>query len=195
MIATELEKNAQIFTVPDALTAEQCSQLIELFEMHPEDQQAGVAGTNGGMVKPDVKQSTDTMIRQQPHWQDADAMLFNSLVAGLEALKKEVYYFSNADFGDAGYQIQRTNPGQFYRWHIDTDMYMRDRRVLSVLWYLNTLEEGQGGRTRFLNQDLAITPEAGTLVFFPPYHTHTHQGEALKYGQKYIAITWMILPE
>jgi len=53
---------------------------------------------------------------------------------------------------------------------------------------LNSLGN-QGGETEFEYQDLKIIPQAGKLVFFPPFWTHRHRGKVLQHGSRYIAVT------
>jgi hypothetical protein len=40
-------------------------------------------------------------------------------------------------------------------------------------------------------QNLAVQPQCGKLVLFPPFWTHIHRGATLEQGVKYIATTWV----
>lgn len=40
-------------------------------------------------------------------------------------------------------------------------------RILTVMIYLNTLEEGKGGETYFPELDLKIRPQLGRVLFWP----------------------------
>ena len=57
-----------------------------------------------------------------------------------------------------GYAIQRTDPGEFYHWHIDGGSHEFAMRQLVAIWYLNTLDH-QGGETEFQYQEIRITPD------------------------------------
>ena len=59
--------------------------------------------------------------------------------------------------------------------------------------YLNTVDEG--GKTEFKYQDLAIKPEAGTLLIWPAAYTHVHRANPDLVGKKYIATGWFVYPE
>jgi Rps23 Pro-64 3,4-dihydroxylase Tpa1-like proline 4-hydroxylase len=103
---------------------------------------------------------------------------------------RERYPFFKGPFKDMGYAVQRTNPGEFYHWHIDGGSHEFSQRQLVAVWYLNDVP-GPGGTTEFLFQDIKIKPEAGKLVLFPPFWTHEHRGAMLEQGVKYIATTWV----
>ena len=87
-------------------------------------------------------------------------------------------------------RIQKYEPTQGYHmWHCDAAGVYTSRRMAVVTLYLNTVEEG--GETEFLYQRTRITPELGTLVFFPAGWTHTHRGNPTLKGNKYIITTWL----
>ena len=90
-----------------------------------------------------------------------------------------------------GYGIQRTLPGEFYHWHIDSGSHQFSQRQLVAIWYLNDVA-GPGGETEFLFQDVKIKPQQGKLLLFPPFWTHEHRGVELQAGVKYIATTWVV---
>lgn len=194
-VITEVKEGFGVYEIANALSPAECQHLIDTFETHPEDQYQGVAGPGVDLA---VKRSKDMVIREQDYCQEADRVLFKSLSVGLKLLGTKNEFFHKHTVDDNGYQIQRTNPGEFYHWHYDNDApngSLTQSRVMVAIWYLNTLEDRQGGRTQFKHQKLSIVPEAGKLIFFPPYHTHVHRCETLAYGQKYIATTWMVRAE
>jgi len=87
-------------------------------------------------------------------------------------------------------RIQKYKPSQGYHmWHCDATGVEINRRVLVVMLYLNTIEEG--GETEFLYQSRRISPVQGTLVFFPPAWTHTHRGNPPLKGTKYVMVSWL----
>jgi len=109
----------------------------------------------------------------------------------LARLKREIEFFQGP-FKDMGYAIQRTEPGQFYHWHIDGGSHEFSYRQLVAIFYLNDLSEDQGGGTEFFYQDVSIKPETGKLILFPPFWTHKHRGKEVISGKKYIATTWVV---
>jgi 2OG-Fe(II) oxygenase superfamily len=71
--------------------------------------------------------------------------------------------------------VTKYDPGAVFAVHGDASPTLGSewsdkggQRVATVICYLNTLEHGQGGETRFDKLQIAVAPQAGTaLVFFP----------------------------
>jgi hypothetical protein len=185
----EVKPNTFIFEIPNALPGELCDEMIRRFEEKKEQQYLGRIGQ---MVEEDrsIKRSTDLVVSGKEDWKDIDNILFRSLGFAMRVMKEKYPYF-NGPFKDMGYAIQRTNPGEFYHWHIDGGSHEFSQRQLVAVWYLNDVP-GPGGETEFLFQDVKIKPEKGKLLLFPPFWTHEHRGATLEKGVKYIATTWVV---
>ena len=130
------------------------------------------------------------MTSGKENWKDLDKELFRSLGIAIQEFR-ENYPFFKGPFKDNGYAIQRTDPGEFYHWHIDGGSHEFSQRQLVAVWYLNDVD-GPGGETEFSYQNIKIKPEAGKLCLFPPFWTHEHRGVTLEKGVKYIATTWVV---
>ena len=185
----ELKPGSFVFEKSNALAKDICDEIMRRFEISIEDQYPGRIGQDIELEE-SIKRSTDLVLSGKPHWEDLDRELFRSLNRALSEFKQSFPYF-DGPFKDMGYAIQRTNPGEYYHWHIDGGSHEFSQRQLVAIWYLNSLGN-QGGETEFEYQDLKITPEAGKLVLFPPFWTHRHRGKILQHGSKYIATTWVV---
>lgn len=185
----EVKSGTFIFEFNDSIDKSKCEEMIERFEKSKDEHYKGRIGQNM-KEDPDVKRSTDMVISGKDNWKDIDELLFTSLSKALSALKKE-YDFFKGSFKDVGYAIQRTEPGEFFNWHIDSGSHQLSDRQLVAIWYLNDVS-GPGGETEFLNQDVKIKPEIGKLILFPPFWTHEHRGVKLQNGIKYIVTTWIV---
>jgi len=185
----EVKPGSFIFEKTESLPLDVCREMIDRFEKHGDEQYPGRIGQT--MDHDDsIKRSTDLVLSGKSHWQDLDRELFRALNQALAEFK-QTYQFFDGPFKDMGYAIQRTNPGEYYHWHIDGGSHEFAMRQLVAIWNLNTLNN-QGGETEFQYQDVKIIPEAGKLVLFPPFWTHLHRGNTLKSGSKYIATTWVV---
>ena len=186
---TEIKENTFIFEKRLAMPIDVCREMIRRFERHEDEQYEGRIGQ---VVYKDqrVKKSTDLVVSGKPHWKDIDRALFHSLGLAMKELR-ETYPYFKGPFKDVGYAIQRTNPGEYYHWHIDGGSHDFSQRQLVAVWYLNGVE-GPGGETEFFCQKVRIKPEAGKLLLFPPFWTHEHRGVTLQRGVKYIATTWVV---
>lgn len=185
----EVKPHTFIFEQTRALALDICTEMMRRFEEHTGEQYAGRIGQT---VQEDqgIKRSTDLVVSGKAHWKDIDSELFRSLGLAIREFRESYPYFKGP-FKDSGYAIQRTNPGEFYHWHIDGGSHEFSQRQLVAVWYLNDVP-GPGGTTDFSFQDVKIRPEAGKLLLFPPFWTHEHRGATLQQGIKYIATTWVV---
>lgn len=186
---TEVKPGSFIFTQPEALAADICAEMIERFERREEDQYPGRVGQTREEDF-SVKRSTDLVVSGNPHWKDIDRELFRSLSRALREFSQRFPFFGGP-FKDNGYAIQRTEPGEYYHWHIDGGSHEFAERQLVAIWYLNSLVDA-GGETEFEYQQVEIQPETGKLLLFPPFWTHRHRGVPPQSETKYIATTWVV---
>ena len=185
----EVEPGSFVFEKKNALAADICREMIERFEHHVDEQYPGRIGQTM-QLDDSIKRSTDLVISGKQHWRDLDRELFRSLNRALSEFKQYFPFFAGP-FKDNGYALQRTDPGEFYHWHIDGGSHDFAMRQLVALWYLNDLQD-EGGQTEFKYQAVQVQPETGKLVLFPPFWTHLHRGKTLQGGRKYIATTWVV---
>lgn len=178
-----------IYTRQGALAGDICTEIIDRFESSAADQYPGRVGQTHE-ENFDVKRSTDLVVSGNPKWKDIDRELFRSLSHALRDFSAQFPYFGGP-FKDNGYAIQRTHPGEFYHWHIDSGSHEFAERQLVAIWYLNSLQDS-GGETEFEYQQVEVRPEAGKLLLFPPFWTHRHRGKPPLSETKYIATTWVV---
>ena len=175
-----------IYTKKEALPKSFCDNVIDKFEKDERKRQGQV----GGGVHLDIKRSCDLSISDLVDWKSFDEAFFRSLNEGL----KDYHYFIPAEFrdykaisidgNDTGYQIQKTQPEDFYIWHHDN---MTDRK-LTFIWYLNDIKDG--GYTEFID-GTRIKPEVGKLVIFPASWEFLHRGVPPKSEDKYLCTGWV----
>jgi hypothetical protein len=186
---TEVKEHSFIFEKQRALPIDVCNEMVRRFEEYADEQYAGRIGQLVQQDR-DIKRSTDLVVSGKSHWKDIDRALFRSLGLAMQELRETFPYFKGP-FKDVGYAIQRTDPGEFYHWHIDGGSHEFSQRQLVAVWYLNDVA-GPGGETEFSFQGVRIRPKAGKLLLFPPFWTHEHRGVTLQAGVKYIATTWVV---
>jgi len=185
----EVKPGSFIFEKSHSLPADVCAEMIRRFEHHRDDQYQGRIGQQAGLDT-GIKKSTDMVISGKDSWRDIDKTLFQTLGIAVREFR-EAFAFFNGPFKDMGYAVQRTEPGEFYHWHIDGGSHEFADRQLVAVWYLNDVA-GPGGETEFLYQQVTIKPQQGKLLLFPPFWTHEHRGVTLQQGAKYIATTWVV---
>lgn len=179
-----------VYEIRNNLSSKVCQAIIDKFEDDPRK----APGKTLRGVAPEIKRSTDLRISQLAEWKDIDTTLFECLDAGL---KEYIQYIKQlikdtdpdnilltfSSIKDSGYQIQRVKEGEFYVWHHDGDN--NEKRLITFIWYLNTLELEDGGTTDFFCGK-SVQPLEGTLVFFPATWTYIHCGKKVIGQTKYI---------
>lgn len=80
--------------------------------------------------------------------------------------------------------VTRYDPGAFFARHGDASptrgSEWKDtggQRVVTCICYLNTLKDGEGGETYFDKLDLAVSPQAGSALFFYPSDAQTWKAD------------------
>lgn len=176
-----------IYIKKDALPESFCYNVIEKFEQDSRKNQGAV----GGGINLDIKRSCDLNISDLDDWDSFDLVFYENLVKELENYRNfvpDLYRKTGASEElsgeDTGYQIQRTQPKDFYDWHHD---YM-GTRVLTFIWYLNDIEND--GYTEFID-GTKIQPETGKFVIFPATWNYMHRGVSPKDKTKYLCTGWI----
>jgi len=185
----EASPTSQIYIAERALNKELCRSIIDRFEAAKDEQYQGRVGQMES-ENLEIKKSTDLVISGKPHWKDIDQALFSSLAQGISFMRQNHPFFGGR-FKDFGYAIQRTAPGEYFHWHVDSGSHSFSDRQLVAIWYLNDVP-GPGGETEFRHQNVKVKPKCGKLILFPPFWTHEHRGVMLEQGVKYIATTWVL---
>ena len=187
-----------IVEVINSLDPAFCQHAIDKFE---QDEDKGIGESANGDDQ--VKKSTDLHITSKPQeWGEEDKVFFSALGQGIQTYNRAmverfpatpVSVYSGLDnmITDSGYQIQRTEVGEYFHWHSDSLFESGTSRVLAYIWYLNDV--GSGGETEFIN-GAKITPEQGKLVLFPTTWTYVHRGVSPVSGTKYICTGWVRVP-
>lgn len=175
-----------IYTERNALPKSFCNNVIEKFEQDDRKRQGQV----GDGVCLEIKRSSDLSISKLDDWESYDQAFYKSLNIGLKRYNNFIpeEYIKNkalSELGnDTGYQIQRTQPGDYYIWHHD----QTTTRLLTFIWYLNDIKDG--GYTEFID-GTRIQPEAGKLVMFPATWDFLHRGVSPKTETKYLCTGWV----
>lgn len=190
------------YSIPSPL----CDEIIQKFE-ETEDKRDG--STLGGVQKK-IKDTKDYNI---PHsdssdskWFKIEKFLYKELFANVKKYVEHINIpnykpelncgqdssiLKNTELHTDSFMIQRYEKGVGkYVYHNDYDMeYDAKRyRVITFLWYLNTVEEG--GETEFWG-NFKIKPEKGKLVLFPAAWPFPHRGIMPISSNKYIITGWL----
>jgi len=184
-----------------SLSKEICEEIILLYES---DLKNKYEGTTGGGTNKEVKHTQDLVIPNDEIWSNIHNFLNRELrenvddyINGLNETNmisstgEKYIAFHMLQTQVYSYQIQRyvKGVGQ-YIYHNDSSINYekREDRIITFLWYLNTIEEG--GETELWGTT-RIKPEQGKLLLFPACWTFPHCGRMPISDNKYIITGWV----
>ena len=188
-----------IYECDDVFSVDFCNRVIDKFEKSPLKR----TGTTGFATINKKKKSTDIRIYGEPEWVEEEKY-FHDMIR--KAMKKYETFLLKMNVDDevkkqmSGMlmnshihppQIQRTKPGQYYRWHHD-QKHPPNWSLFTYIIYLNDVEKDSGGTTDFSCGKI-IQPKAGKIIFFPCTWTYYHCGTTLEKGVKYIATNGLMI--
>jgi len=189
-----------IYECDDVFPVDFCNRVIDKFEKS-DLKFLGTVDKDSFMGS--IKQSTDLRIYDEPEWIEEEKY-FHDMIR--KAMKKYETFLLKMDVDDEVKkqtsdiltnshmhppQIQKTEPGQYYKWHHD-QKYPPNWSLFTYIIYLNDVEKGSGGTTEFSCGKI-IQPKAGKIVFFPCTWTYFHCGKTLEKGVKYIATNGLMI--
>ena len=189
-----------IYVKDNSLTKDFCTHVVKKFDDDPRKRD-GVVGSEGKRVDKNLKDTVDIPISSTEGWEKEDDVFFAALRDGLREYNDYLselndgccQSFPNPNFNitDTGYKVQMYKPGGTYHWHHDWSMESQpvSTRIFTFMWYLNTIDEKDGGYTEFAD-GTRIQPLAGRQVFFPATWTFLHRGYPPKV-KKYICNGWI----
>jgi len=147
-----------VYQIDNHLPETVCDEIIKRFE--DDDRKHKCLVGNNGAMNEKVRITTGLSISCIEEWKDIDDILVRNIKDGMKKYKQylsqlipphlaESLFCSLTDYG---YEIQRTRQNEFYNWHYDqmiekTPPKSPGARVITCIWYLNTLDEDDGGCT------------------------------------------------
>jgi predicted 2-oxoglutarate/Fe(II)-dependent dioxygenase YbiX len=187
-----------IVELEDVLSKDFCRHLITKFENSKQEHTPG--HTREG-INLNIKKGTDLwMANFKENWQK-ELLKFNKIVHDvLQSYNDHVGNETGISFhtlftgSKVLYpQIQKTGENEYYNWHSDGEP-SKNTRVLTLLFYLNDVDEKQGGATEFIHGKRLVQPKTGKVVIFPATWSYMHRGQAVKYGEKYVIAMFVYEP-
>jgi hypothetical protein len=172
-----------------------CNEIIELFEKE-DNKYPGI--TMSGINK-NIKDTTDFIIpKNNEKWKKIELFLYRELSSKLNKyLKKnqkqeygiEYNIFNNKKLHTRAFMIQKYDKQKGkYIYHDDFALECDSARMITFLWYLNTVDEG--GHTLFWD-NFKVQPKEGKLIFFPSFWCYPHRGMVPISSNKYIITGWL----
>ena len=185
---------------PNAATQEYCNRVIKFYDTHKkspafttrqEHDKASSADKEGNMYFFTNETDEQLLVTSEVILREFDSMARKHY---LQYQQKYGFIEKVAQLSQmrmcSTVKLQEYGPSQGYHiWHCDNITMDTSRRMMVVMLYLNTIENG--GETEFLHQSKRVSPVQGTLLIFPAYFTHPHRGNPTLKGKKYIMTSWL----
>ena len=170
---------------------EVCDMLIKYFWDNKQKHMVSMVGNDdagNGLVKPEVKSSTDCPISLE-EFQYIEPFPKLVMESAGKWMKKYTYD-SHGLYGiQESFNVQWYKAGEgFPKIHTESDCYAFANRALVFMLYLNDVPNGG---TRFLHQKKTTNAIKGDLIIWPSGLTHYHQGVVSKTHEKFIATGWI----
>jgi len=191
-----------VLEIPNFIPPDVCESIVRRFENDNRKDEGSFTYPLDDQLVSRKKNNFELSSTQLPGWEDVSVMFldYTSKVYG-EYMKHLTDTFSG--YGDprypvydreliqkqvicTGFPIQRLGKGDIYDWHHDGDL--NNPYFIQIIFYLNTLQENQGGCTEFIDGK-KVRPEVGKVLMYPCSWTFPHKGGEVLNGYKYICTT------
>lgn len=186
-----------ILEFENVLSSELCKETIQRFEL---DDRKKEGVTHGNEVNKNIKRSIDLPFNFLPEWHDIKCKIFDHMhiyikrcldeINKKQLIPEEILYCRMLGHIETPWaNIQRTDKGEFFDWHVDYNL--DEQRLFAFIYYLNTLDEKDGGETEFYD-GTKIRPKEGKLIMFPTDIVHFHRGCEVKTEKSKYIVTGFI---
>jgi hypothetical protein len=192
-----------VLEIPNFIPNDVCTSIIRRFENDDRKNEGYFTYPVGDQVVTRVKNNIELSITSCSGWEDVGTLFLDyTMKAYTEYTKHLKSTFSG--YGDPmypvydielglknisclGFPIQRLGKGDVYDWHHDGNDKSK-ANFIQIIFYLNTLQENQGGCTEFIDGK-KVRPETGKVLMYPCSWTFPHKGGEVLDGYKYICTT------
>lgn len=176
-----------IHIIDNNLPPDLCKEMIRRFDNDDRVVEGYVGPQGNHRVDYSYKRCDELFITEREGWEDIDEQIYKHCDDAINEYLDLVtiqYKQGMSLNNDTGYKIKRYQPNSdYYNWHHDYD----GRRLISMLWYLNDVDEG--GETEFISGE-KIQPKEGRVVIFPATWTEVHRGVSPISNVKYAMTTF-----
>ena len=173
-----------------------CDEIIAYYEKNKQKQSQGLTSEGMNLATKDRRDITLTPQELNLPENEIYKIYFQSLFECYKDYNLQWPFLSeivnHLDIGS--FNIGKYEPGQhFQKTHCERGSLSTLQRIFAFMTYLNDVKDG--GSTYFNHYDLDIKPTKGLTLIWPAEWTHSHKGNVLKTGVKYIITGWLTFPK
>ena len=169
-----------------------CDEIIAYYEKNKQKQTQGVTTKGINLATKDRRDLALTPQELKLPENEIYKIYFQSLFECYKDYNFQWPFLSEVvnDLDIGAFNIGKYKPGQhFQKIHCERTNLSTLHRLFAFMTYLNDVEDG--GSTYFNHYDLDIKPKKGLTLIWPAEWTHSHKGNVLKTGLKYIITGWL----
>jgi hypothetical protein len=191
-----------VLEIPNFIPRHICDSIVQRFENEDRKIEGSFTYPVGDEFVTRKKNNFELSSINLPGWEDVNKLFLECTCQVYEEYLKHLENNFSA-YGDSrypvyerelnmknilctGFPIQRLGKGDTYDWH--HDYLVNKPYFIQIIFYLNTLQENQGGCTEFIDGK-KVRPEVGKVLIYPCSWTFPHKGGEVLDGYKYICTT------
>jgi hypothetical protein len=191
-----------VLEIPNFISSDICESIIRRFENDDRKVEGAYNFATGDQLVIRNKNNIELSLTNLTGWEDINQIFLDYTLKAYNDYSKHLKN-TFSGYGDprypvygleldqkqivcTGFPIQRLGKGDVYDWHHDGEM--GKSYFIQIIFYLNTLQENQGGCTEFIDGK-KVRPEMGKVLMYPCAWTFPHKGGEVLDGYKYICTT------
>ena len=185
----------------EALSGEMCDSIIKAFEKDKEHHINSGTGSQstGNLHRNAIELNTTQRALKSARWKVIMSQMNQHAVYSFKRYKEDLItngypeelFFSQITLEQ--FRMHRYDPNvHYYKEHIDAITVNTSKRMLMMLYYLNTVDEG--GETLFESIDKKVNPVKGKLAITPCWFGFPHSAVMPISNTKYMIKTYLHYP-
>lgn len=193
-----------IFVMDNVLPSSKCQQIIELFENDKEHWEESKVGNM--LDEQDYRNAIEMNVHLRQFESKEWEKVFTFMNGLTSHLIKSYYQYLTTKVGCPEYikpeatqleawRMHKYEVGKhFYKSHIDAADVNSSKRILSIMFYLNDVE--QGGETALTHNwnDFKVEPKQGRVLVLPTWLGFPHEAVVPISNDKYLLKTYLHWP-
>jgi hypothetical protein len=177
----------------------------EIWNFYYQNHQYASPGKTSGGLFPETKKTFDFLQDKysfsteelQNKYSELNELIYQSLYKATQMYIDRYDWLKQCpNLIDTNYLWQGYKKGEgYYKEHVDGENWTASvrERVIAVVAYINTVEEG--GETYFRHQNISVKPVKGSVCLFPTTWQYPHQARVPISSDKLIISSFIVSPQ
>lgn len=174
-----------IFTKKNYFDSSLCDKLIDIFDKNTNRHFKGTIGSDL-RVNLEVK-NCDEMLSEEK----LENEIINKIKPCINEYLNKHQLSGNFLFEKTRIKRYLNTEKYFFKKHTDISSIKTAKRMLAIIIYLNTVDEGGETIIYLDKQRVKVKPEKGKILIFPANFCYPHEGVSPISNNKYILVTFL----